>query len=62
MATSSMMMITASSKGWVPPRRTRMERTVRVSHGEWFLAALVPALGLLLAEQMLAAGRLLRIP
>ncbi len=41
---------------------THMERTVRVTHGEWFLAALLPAVVLLLVEQTLAAGRLLRIP
>ncbi|HEX5269439.1 MAG TPA: VWA domain-containing protein [Gemmataceae bacterium] len=41
---------------------TRMEKTVHVSRREWFLAALLPALALLLAERALAATRLLRIP
>ena len=41
---------------------TRMEKTVHVSHREWFLAALLPAVGLLLLEQTLGATRLLRIP
>ncbi len=41
---------------------TRMEKTVHVSRREWFLAALLPALGLLLLERTLGATRLLRIP
>jgi Ca-activated chloride channel family protein len=41
---------------------TRMEKTVRLSRREWFLAALLPAVGLLLLERALAATRLLRIP
>jgi Ca-activated chloride channel family protein len=41
---------------------TRMETTVHVSHREWFLAALLPAIGLLMLEQALGATRLLRIP
>jgi Ca-activated chloride channel family protein len=41
---------------------TRMEKTVHLSRREWFLAALLPAVGLLLAERALAATRLLRIP
>lgn len=41
---------------------TRMEKTIHVSRREWFLAALLPAIGLLLLERMLAATRLLRIP
>lgn len=39
-----------------------MEKTIHVSRREWFLAALLPAIGLLLLERMLAATRLLRIP
>jgi Ca-activated chloride channel family protein len=41
---------------------TRMEKTVHHSHREWFLVALLPAVGLLLAERALAATRLLRVP
>jgi Ca-activated chloride channel family protein len=41
---------------------TRMDRPVDVNHKEWFLAALLPAVGLLIVEQGLAATRLLRIP
>jgi Ca-activated chloride channel family protein len=41
---------------------TRLETSVHVSHREWFLAALLPAVGLLLLEQGLGATRLLRIP
>jgi Ca-activated chloride channel family protein len=41
---------------------TRMEKTLHLSRREWFLAALLPAVGLLLAERALAATRLLRIP
>jgi Ca-activated chloride channel family protein len=41
---------------------TRMEKTVQVNRREWFLAALLPGLALLLAERALAATRLLRIP
>lgn len=41
---------------------TQMEKSVRVSRREWFLAALLPAVGLLLLEQALGATRLLRIP
>jgi Ca-activated chloride channel family protein len=41
---------------------TRLETTVQVAHREWFLAALLPALALLLLERGLAATRLLRIP
>jgi Ca-activated chloride channel family protein len=41
---------------------TRMEKTTHVSRREWFLAALLPAVGLLLLERTLAATRLLRIP
>ncbi len=41
---------------------TTIENSVRVSHKEWFLLALMPALGLLLAERALSATRFLRIP
>ncbi len=41
---------------------TGIERSVRVSFQEWYLALLLPGVGLLLAEQALAATRLLRIP
>jgi Ca-activated chloride channel family protein len=41
---------------------TRLESTVHVAHKEWFLAFLLPGVGLLLLEQGLAATRLLRIP
>jgi Ca-activated chloride channel family protein len=41
---------------------TRMDRTVEVSHKDWYLLALLPAVGLLLMEQGLGATRLLRIP
>jgi Ca-activated chloride channel family protein len=41
---------------------TRMEKTVHVTRKEWFLAALLPALGFLLVEQVLGATRLMRIP
>jgi Ca-activated chloride channel family protein len=41
---------------------TRMDKTVHVSHREWFLAALLPAVGLLLLERTLGATRLLRVP
>ncbi len=41
---------------------TRMEKSVQLSRREWYLVALLPALGLLLAERALAATRLLRIP
>jgi Ca-activated chloride channel family protein len=41
---------------------TRMEKTVHLSRREWFLTALLPAVGLLILEQALAATRLLRIP
>jgi Ca-activated chloride channel family protein len=41
---------------------TRMGRTVHVSHREWYLAALLAVVGLLLVERALGATRLLRIP
>jgi Ca-activated chloride channel family protein len=41
---------------------TQMEKTVRVSHHEWFVFLIVPAVILLGLEQMLAATRLLRVP
>lgn len=41
---------------------TRMEKTVHVSRREWYLMALLPAVGLLFLERTLAATRLLRIP
>ncbi len=41
---------------------TRIEKSVQVTRGEWFLAALLPAIGLLLLERTLGATRLLRIP
>jgi len=41
---------------------THMEKSIDVTRREWFLAALLPALGLLLLERALAATRLLRIP
>ena len=41
---------------------TRIERSVRVSYQEWFLAFLLPGFGVLLAELALAATRLLRAP
>lgn len=42
--------------------RSQLEQTVRVSYREWFLAALAPAIVLLVLEQLLAATRLLRVP
>jgi Ca-activated chloride channel family protein len=42
--------------------KSQMEQTVRVSHREWFIAALAPAILLLFIEQLLAATRLLRVP
>lgn len=41
---------------------TRLQRTVRVRHREWFLLGVVPAVALLAVEQLLAATRLLRVP
>jgi hypothetical protein len=41
---------------------TRLDGTVRIAYCEWFLALLIPGVLLLLAEQGLAAGRLLRVP
>jgi Ca-activated chloride channel family protein len=41
---------------------TRMEKSQRVSHREWFLAFLLPGIALLAAEQALAATRLMRTP
>jgi Ca-activated chloride channel family protein len=41
---------------------TRMEKSVRVSYEEWFLAFLLPGAALLVLEQALAATRFLRIP
>jgi Ca-activated chloride channel family protein len=42
--------------------KTQLEQTVRVSYRDWFLAALAPAIVLLVLEQLLAATRLLRVP
>jgi Ca-activated chloride channel family protein len=42
--------------------KTQMEKTVRVSHREWFLLVLTPAIVLLALEQLLAATRFMRIP
>jgi Ca-activated chloride channel family protein len=42
--------------------KTSMESSVHVTHKEWFLLALVPALGLLVTERGLAVTRFLRIP
>lgn len=41
---------------------SQIERSVRTSYEEWYLALLLPGAALLLAEQALAATRLLRIP
>jgi Ca-activated chloride channel family protein len=41
---------------------TRQEKTLQISRREWYLAALLPAVGLLLLEGALSATRLLRIP
>jgi Ca-activated chloride channel family protein len=41
---------------------TRLAKPLSLSHREWFLAALLPAVGLLLLERALGATRLLRIP
>ena len=42
--------------------KSQLEQTVRVSYREWFVAAMVPAIVLLVLEQLLAATRLLRVP
>jgi Ca-activated chloride channel family protein len=42
--------------------KSQLEQTVRVSYREWFMAALAPAILLLVLEQLLAATRLLRVP
>jgi Ca-activated chloride channel family protein len=42
--------------------KTQMDKTVGVSYREWFLAALAPAIVMLVLEQLLAATRLLRVP
>src|SRR5262249_20087769 len=41
---------------------TKIEHTVRVSYMEWYLLLVIPAVLLLVAEQALAATRLLRVP
>jgi Ca-activated chloride channel family protein len=41
---------------------TRQEKTLQISRREWYLAALLPAVALLLLEGALSATRLLRIP
>ena len=41
---------------------SQLEQTVRVSYRDWFVAAMVPAIVLLVLEQLLAATRLLRVP
>jgi Ca-activated chloride channel family protein len=41
---------------------THLEHTVRIAYREWFLLLVIPAVLLLVAEQALAATRLLRIP
>jgi len=42
--------------------KTQLEQTLRVAYRDWFLAALAPAIALLVLEQLLAATRLLRVP
>jgi Ca-activated chloride channel family protein len=41
---------------------SKIETTVRVAHKEWWFFVLLPSIGLLALEQLLAATRLLRIP
>jgi Ca-activated chloride channel homolog len=41
---------------------TQLEHTGRLAHREWFLVLVIPAVLLVVAEQLLAATRLLRIP
>jgi Ca-activated chloride channel homolog len=41
---------------------SKMETTMRVAHKEWYFFMLLPAIGLMAVEQLLAATRLLRIP
>lgn len=41
---------------------TDLEQTVRGAYRDWFLAALAPAIVLLVLEQLMAATRLLRVP
>jgi Ca-activated chloride channel family protein len=42
--------------------KSQLEQTVRVSYRDWFVAAMVPPIVLLVLEQLLAATRLLRVP
>jgi Ca-activated chloride channel family protein len=42
--------------------KSQLEQSVRVSYREWFVAAMAPAIVLLVLEQFLAATRLLRVP
>jgi Ca-activated chloride channel family protein len=42
--------------------KSQIAQTVRVAYREWYLAALTPAIVLLVLEQLLAATRLLRVP